>query len=99
MDTKKVVSDILSKRVDVSSLKEEDSLSSLGLDSLDLVEVMLEIEDNLNIEFDSNEIADVSTLGDVLKLIETKLNKWLFYKNYYDIIILAFLRRIKVLPT
>lgn len=75
MDTKKVVSDILSKRVDVSSLKEEDSLSSLGLDSLDLVEVMLEIEDNLNIEFDSNEIADVSTLGDVLKLIETKLNK------------------------
>lgn len=73
MDIKKVVSDILSKRVDVSSLKEEDSLSSLGLDSLDLVEVMLEIEETLNIEFASDEIADVSTLGDVLKLIETKL--------------------------
>ncbi len=73
MDIKKVVSDILSKRVDISSLKEEDSLSSLGLDSLDLVEVMLEIEETLNIEFASDEIADVSTLGDVLKLIETKL--------------------------
>ena len=44
MDIKKTVSDILSTRVDVSSLKEEDELSALGLDSLDLVEVLLEIE-------------------------------------------------------
>ena len=73
MDIKKVVSEILSKRVDVSSLNEEDKLTALGLDSLDLVEVMLEIEDQLHIEFDSNEIGEVSTLGDVLKLIETKL--------------------------
>lgn len=73
MDIKKVVSEILSKRVDVSSLREEDKLTALGLDSLDLVEVMLEIEDQLHIEFDSNEIGEVSTLGDVLKLIETKL--------------------------
>ena len=73
MDIKKTVSDIISKRVDVSNLKEEDSLSSLGLDSLDLVEVMLEIEETLNITFDSDEIGEVSTLGDVLKLIETKL--------------------------
>ena len=73
MDVKSVVSEIISKRVDVSNLKEEDSLSSLGLDSLDLVEVMLEIEDQLHIEFDSDEIGEVTTLGDVLKLIETKM--------------------------
>ena len=73
MDIKKTVADILSKRIDVSTLDEGDSLQALGLDSLDLVEVMLEIEDTLNIEFDSNEIAEVNSLGDVLKLIETKL--------------------------
>ena len=73
MDIKKTVSNILSKRVDVSNLSESDSLLKLGLDSLDLVEVMLEIEETLNIEFASDEIADVSTLGDVLKLIEKKL--------------------------
>ena len=73
MDIKKTVSEILSKRVDVSSLKEDDNLSALGLDSLDLVEVMLEIEDTLGIEFDSSEIQDVATLGDVIKLIETKI--------------------------
>ena len=73
MDVRKKVSEIMSKRVNVSNLKEDDSLSSLGLDSLDLVEVMLEIEDELGIEFDSNEIGEVSTLGDVIKLIESKL--------------------------
>ncbi len=73
MDIKKTVSDILSKRVDVSSLSESDSLQQLGLDSLDLVEVMLEIEEALGIEFDSDEISQVATLGDVLKLIESKI--------------------------
>ena len=63
---------ILSEKVDVSNLKEEDSLTSLGLDSLDLVEVMLAIEDKLSIEFTSDEIAQLSTLKDVVKLIERK---------------------------
>ena len=66
------VKSILSEKVDVSNLKEEDSLSSLGLDSLDLVEVMLSIEDQLSIEFTSEEIANLSTLKDVVKLIEAK---------------------------
>lgn len=74
MDTKKIVSEILAKRVDISTLKEEDSLKDLGLDSLDLVEVMLEIEDTLHIEFDSEEIANLSTLKSVLDLINSKIH-------------------------
>lgn len=72
MDAIETVKNILSKKVDVANLKEEDSLQSLGLDSLDLVEVMLEIEDKLSIEFTSDEIAQLSTLKDVVKLIERK---------------------------
>ncbi len=73
MDTRKVVSDILAKRIDVSSLKEEDSLKDIGLDSLDLVEVMLEIEDTLGVEFDSEEIGELTTLKSVLDLINSKI--------------------------
>ena len=73
MDTRKTVSEILAKRIDVSTLKEDDSLKEIGLDSLDLVEVMLEIEDALGIEFDSEEIAGLSTLKSVLDLIDTKI--------------------------
>ena len=66
------VKNILSKRIDISSLKEDDNLSALGLDSLDLVEVMIEIEEELGVEFTSDEISNLSTLKDVLNLIETK---------------------------
>lgn len=72
MDAIETVKAILSEKVDVNNLKEEDSLQSLGLDSLDLVEVMLAIEDKLSIEFTSDEIAQLSTLKDVVKLIERK---------------------------
>lgn len=72
MDAIETVKAILSEKIDVSNLKEEDSLQSLGLDSLDLVEVMLAIEDKLSIEFTSDEIAKLSTLKDVVKLIERK---------------------------
>lgn len=72
MDAIETVKAILAEKVDISNLKEDDSLTSLGLDSLDLVEVMLSIEDKLSIEFTSEEIANLSTLRDVVKLIEAK---------------------------
>ena len=72
MNAIETVKQILSEKVDISKLKEDDPLTSLGLDSLDLVEVMLAIEDQLGVEFSSDEIADLTTLKDVVKLIEKK---------------------------
>ena len=73
MNSLDTVKSILEKRgVDVSKVKENDSLQSLGLDSLDLVEVMLEIEDTLKIEFSSNEIASLATVKDVADLVNSK---------------------------
>ena len=73
MNSLETVKSILTKRgVDTSKLKESDSLQDLGLDSLDLVEVMLEIEDTLKVEFSSNEIASLATLKDVADLINSK---------------------------
>ena len=73
MNSLETVKSILAKRgVDASKLKETDSLQELGLDSLDLVEVMLEIEDALKIEFSSNEIASLTTIKDVADLINSK---------------------------
>ena len=66
------VKEILAKKIDISNLKEDDCLSELGLDSLDLVETMIEIEEELGIEFTSEEIANLKTLKDVIKLIESK---------------------------
>ena len=73
MDVIEKVKQVLAKRVDVTKLHENDLLTDIGLDSLDLVEVMLEIEDELNIKFTSDEIANLATLKDVVELINKKI--------------------------
>lgn len=73
MDIKETVSKIIASKVDIAHVKESDSLSSLGLDSLDLVEIMLQIEETFNVEFSSDEIASLKTIEDVLKIINAKL--------------------------
>lgn len=72
MDIKEVVKNIITKRCNVSNISEDDDLSKLGLDSLDLVEAMLEIEDAFSIEFANDEIANLKTIKEVFKLIEEK---------------------------
>ena len=72
MDIREKVKEIISKRCNIENINEEDDLSKLGLDSLDLVEAMLEIEEVFNIEFDNDEIANLKTIKEVLILIEKK---------------------------
>lgn len=72
MNTMEEVKKILAKRVDISGLTLDSSLTDLGLDSLDLVEIMLEIEEVLGIEFDNEEIAHLHSLKEVVDLIEAK---------------------------
>ena len=72
MKTIETVKEILSKRIDINLLKDETQLSELGLDSLDLVELTLELEDIYNVSFTSTEIADLKTLRDVTTLIDKK---------------------------
>ena len=73
MDVIDTVKKILAERIDVSNLHETDLLTDLGLDSLDLVEVMLEIETALNVEFSSDEIVNLTTIKDVIDLINKKI--------------------------
>lgn len=72
MDIYETLKNIMSHKMDVTDLKEESSLVSLGLNSIDLVEITLEIEDSFHIEFTSSEITNLVTVKDVIKLIERK---------------------------
>lgn len=48
----------------------EDSFEMLGIDSLELFELCLLIEDRLNITFDEEELMQITCVYDILKLIE-----------------------------
>ena len=72
MEILEVVKDAIKDRINIDSVNYDDRLDELGLDSLDLVETMLKIEEAVGVEFTSDEIVELKTVRDVVNLIETK---------------------------
>ena len=60
------------KTGDASKINMESSLKELGLDSLDLVEIILDGEERLGITFDNEELLTFKTVGDVVRSAEGK---------------------------
>ena len=63
---------IASKTGSADKITMESSLKELGLDSLDLVEIILDAEERLNINFDNDELLTFATVGDVVRSAEAK---------------------------
>jgi len=56
---------------DVTEIKEETTFESLGIDSLDTVEMVMELEEELGTELQLD--VKLTTVGDLLRFIEKKL--------------------------
>jgi Acyl carrier protein len=50
----------------------ESTFKDLGLDSLDLVDLVFKFEEELGIEFDDEDLTGLKTVSDVVQLIESK---------------------------
>lgn len=60
--------------VPVESLSASTSFAGdLGADSLDMVELVMELEDRLGVSVTEQDAAGLTTLGDALRFIHTKL--------------------------
>jgi acyl carrier protein len=57
--------------IPVDTLKDEVTLDSLGADSLDRVEIVMNLEDHFSIEIDDEQAEKLSTIGDVVAYIQT----------------------------
>ena len=58
---------------DVADIKPETTFAELGIDSLDTVEMLMNLEDELGQEIELDE--KVSTVGEVVAFIEKKMAK------------------------
>jgi acyl carrier protein len=66
---KKIIVDRLG--VDESEIKEEASFKDdLGADSLDVVELVMELEDEFDLEISDEDAEKITTVGDVIKYIQ-----------------------------
>lgn len=71
MELKKI-QDIISKYLDIDadSITEESSFKDMRVDSLDMAEIVIEIEDTFDVVIGETE--EIQTVGDIIKLIQEK---------------------------
>ncbi len=50
------------------------SIKDLGLDSLDVVDLLMEMEEKYNIEFSNDEMLSFTKVQDIISAIEKKMN-------------------------
>ncbi len=55
------------------SLADDDKLRELGLDSLDIVEMLLQLEEEYDIHFDDVDMSKLVTVKDLLDAIKSQL--------------------------
>ena len=59
--------------IDTSEITRESTFESLGIDSLDIVEMVMDLESELGIELDMED-QKITTFGELAEFIESKLN-------------------------
>ncbi len=59
--------------LDASEITPESTFESLGIDSLDVVEMIMDLESELGVELDLED-QKIATFGELADFIETKLN-------------------------
>lgn len=71
----KKVQSVLAKRLKKDVIDPNKELRELGLDSLDVVELLLELEDEFGIEFSSDELKTLKKVNDLYNAISAKIKK------------------------
>lgn len=73
MELKEEVLSKFSKIAKNKTVTLESNVRELGLDSLDIVDLLMDMEEKYNIEFDNEEMTSLVTVSDVIKAIEAKI--------------------------
>ena len=59
--------------IDISEIQPDSTFESLGIDSLDVVEIVMDLESELGIELDFED-QNINTFQDLADFVESKLN-------------------------
>lgn len=73
MDKIEEIKALFAERLGISRVDETKGLRELGLDSLDVVELCMELEDRYGIQFETEEFSAFKTVSDLFQAIEKKL--------------------------
>jgi acyl carrier protein len=63
------------KRVPVETIRTDSSLEELGIDSLDKINVLFELESEFNIDIPDEEARAIKTVGEIVERLDQVLNR------------------------
>jgi len=72
MDTFEMLKELLSKKTN-EKIEASATMEDLRIDSLDLVEVLLTVEEQLSIVFEDDELLQLKTVQNVVDLVNSKI--------------------------
>ena len=72
MDFFDKIKERLEPKLKGKELTTESSFKELGIDSLDLVDLVFELEEEIGVEFEDEEVLKLNTVQDLLNLIDSK---------------------------
>ncbi|MBQ2069734.1 MAG: acyl carrier protein [Bacilli bacterium] len=72
-ETMKRIKELFCERLNVKEIDMKTDLASLGLDSLDVVEMCYAVEEEAGIRFETEELSSFVTVGDLFDSIEKKI--------------------------
>ena len=58
--------------IDTTDLDFEEKITNMDIDSIDLVDFIMVVEEEFDIEFTDEELDEIETLSDIVSLIESK---------------------------
>lgn len=73
MDKKQEIENLIKEKLNISEINRNATIADYGLDSLDVVEFLLELEEQYGISFEAGETTNLKTLGELLDLLDKKI--------------------------
>lgn len=73
MNYRETIFEIIRSKVK-TKFNEDTKIETLELDSLDLFEIVLSIEEELGISIDDELLPSIKSIKDLIKIVETKLD-------------------------
>ena len=59
--------------IQVSEISEEKSFTDMGMDSLTLLKIIIDVESHFGVSFENDEIVEIRTAIDIFEQVEKKL--------------------------
>ncbi len=61
------------EKLNTETLDTEALITSYGIDSLEVVELVMDLEESFGVRLENDDFKKIKTVGDLLKIIEEKL--------------------------